>query len=172
MCEGRYRDMKEVFDAFDDIRPDRRTTSQAIERVRKAILERSEKTVSSSESAWKTRSRRSIVAATVAVIIMLSLVLSNVFSPSVATGFAQVRERMERVRTISFDLQLEVPGAQTVVLHQMIRNDGRSRKQYSDGRYVVMERAQQAWKRLAVNPAERKARTFLRYFLRARVGSF
>ena len=114
----------------------------------------------------------SMLAAAVAVVIMLSLVLSGVFSPSVATGFAQVRERMERVRTISFDLQLEVPGAPTVVLRQMIRNDGRSRKQYSDGRYVVVERSAASLDAFSGESRGKNGASFLRHFPRARVGSF
>ena len=157
MCKERYRDLEEVFEAFDDIRPEKRTTSQAIERVHKAILDHFERTISSTKSSWNIRTRRSILAAAVAVVIMVSLVLSGVLSPFVTTGFAQVREQMDRVRSITFDVKLEVPGTPTVVLRQMLRSDGRSRKQYSDGSYVVVERTQQSWTRLAVNPTERTA---------------
>ena len=96
--------------------------------------------------------------ATVLVIIAASIALPTMFSPSTAAGFAQVREQLDRILTITFDGRLEAPGTTTETLHLMSRSDGRSREQYADGRYVVSERTESCWTRMEVNPATNTVR--------------
>ena len=159
MCDHHMRDADVLFDAFNDIQPKPGAASQAIERTRQAILERSVRPDGAVESWWSIRTNRNIFAATaVLVIIAVSLALPTLFSPSVATGFAQVREQLDCVRTITFDVRLDTPGARVATLQVMVRNDGKSREQYSDGRYLVSERGENASTRLEVNPATNTAR--------------
>jgi outer membrane lipoprotein-sorting protein len=96
-------------------------------------------------------------AAAVLATIVASLVLPTLFSPSGATGFAQVLERLGGVRTITFDVKLEAKGAPTTTLRVMIRDDGRIREEHSDGKYEVSERTENAWTRMDVDPAKKTA---------------
>lgn len=158
MGDHHTRDADALFDAFNDVQPKPGASSQAIERTRQALLKRSVRPDGAVESWWSIRTNRNIFAATAfLVIIAVSLALPTLFSPSVATGFAQVREQLDRVRTITFDVRLDTPGAPVATLQVMVRNDGKSREQYSDGRYLVSERGENVWTRLEVNPATNTA---------------
>lgn len=158
MCDHDTHDADKLFDAFNDIQPTPGAASQVIERTRQAILERSVRPDGVVESWWSIRTNRNVFAASaVLVIIAVSLALATLFAPSVATGFTQVREQLDRVRTITFDVRLDTPGAPVATLQVMIRNDGKSHEQYSDGRCVVSEQAEDAWTRLEVNPTKNSA---------------
>lgn len=97
------------------------------------------------------------IAAAVLVLVMASLALPTLFWRSSATGFAQVREQLESVRTITFDVELEAEGAPATTLRVMAFNDGRLREEHSDGKYVVSERIEDAWTRMDVDPAKKTA---------------
>jgi outer membrane lipoprotein-sorting protein len=102
-------------------------------------------------------SRNMFAAVAVLALIVASLALPTLFSPSSATGFAQVREQLDGVRTIIFDAKLEVEEVRTETLRVMICNDGRIREEYSDGKYEVSERTEDAWTRMDVDPAKKTA---------------
>lgn len=98
------------------------------------------------------------IAAAVLVLVIASLVLPTLFWPSNAIVLAQVRKQLDSVRTITFDVKLEVEGQPTTTLRQMIRNDRQMREEHSDGRYVVSEHTEDAWTHMNVDPAKETAR--------------
>jgi len=99
--------------------------------------------------------RRSYVA--VAAVFALAA-FPTFYSESGSTAFAQLREQLDKVRTITFDVKLEVDGKPPEMQRQMIRDDGRIREEYSDGRYSVVKRTKDAFTRIDVDPAKETVR--------------
>ena len=158
MSDHNERNADELFSAFNDVRPNADTSSRAVERTRRALLERSAQSVTASQPVRRIRmSRNTFAAAVVLAILVASVALPTLFSPSGAIGFAQVRERLDSVRTIAFDVKLEAEKVPTETLRVMICNDGRTREEYSDGKYEISERTEDAWTRMNVDPAKKTA---------------
>ncbi|MEX0612114.1 MAG: hypothetical protein WD229_08330, partial [Pirellulales bacterium] len=57
-----------------------------------------------------------------------------------------------------FDTKIKIDGKRKEVRRQLIREDGRRRTEYSNGRYTIVARAKHSVTRLDVDPAMRTAR--------------
>ena len=112
MSDPNERNAEELFSGFNAIQPNADTSSQAIERTRRALRARSVQSVAAGQPLKKIRmSRNMFAAAVVLALIVASVALPTLFSPSSATGFAQVREQLSGVRTMTFDVKLNYPSS-------------------------------------------------------------
>ena len=112
MPHNENTEIDERFAGFDDVAPSPEISAQAVERSRQALLERAGESVSISQSSWKAKvNRRSFAAVAAAVALVLALVaLPTFYSEPGSTVFAQLREQLDKVRTMTFDVKLEAEG--------------------------------------------------------------